>query len=64
MNKEYIIALIIGIVGSYLYMIINKVGILISSKLMNSPSCLQYVVTTNLIVYLCWFLYKLMVYFK
>lgn len=43
-----------ALIANHLYGAINKLGQAISKLLIDSPSCLQFVVTTILIVLLCW----------
>lgn len=54
MKKKYIKDLLMALIANHLYGAINKLGQAISKLLIDSPSCLQFVVTTILIVLLCW----------
>lgn len=54
MEEKYIKDILIALEANLLYGVIDILGQVITEILMNSPSCLHYVVTAILIVFISW----------
>ena len=54
MEEKYIKDILIALIANHIYKAINISGQVISQILMNSPSCLHYVVTVILIIFISW----------